>query len=163
MKLDSYRMSESVEWYTPGYIFDALGLTFDLDPSSPGSGPTQVPARRFLVPPDDGLSIPWEGLVWMNPPYGRGNVGRWVERLADHGDGVGLVFARTDTAWFHDHAVRAGAICFIRSRVKFLRPDGLQGGREWSQSGPPAASMLLGYGSRAADAVRGCGLGWIAK
>lgn len=160
-RVEAYRMENSVEWYTPPYIFDALALTFDLDPSSPGDGPVHVPARRFAIPPNDGLAMVWDGLIWMNPPYGRKGLDAWVERLAIHGNGVGLVFARTDTRWFHDYATRADVLCFIRSRVKFLRPDGSSGGRTWEQSGPPAPSMLIAFGEVAAAAVAACGLGWI--
>lgn len=37
-------IGESDDWYTPPSIFEALGLTFDLDPCSPGEG-HWVPTR----------------------------------------------------------------------------------------------------------------------
>lgn len=58
-----------VEHYTPKYIFDALGQTFDLDPASPGQGLTHVPATKVLTKEDDGLLTPWDlnDFVWLNP------------------------------------------------------------------------------------------------
>src|SRR4051794_34900635 len=65
-------IGQSDHWYTPRTIFDALGLTFDLDPCSPGPG-HWVPARRIYTQADDGLHQPWDGLVFMNPPFGGRN------------------------------------------------------------------------------------------
>src|SRR5262252_567050 len=65
----------SSDWYTPPEYFKAIGLTFDLDPCSPGPG-HWVPARKIYTAADDGLRQPWHGLVFMNPPFGgrRGQV-----------------------------------------------------------------------------------------
>lgn len=147
------RVNQSVEWFTPPEIFQALGLRFDLDPCSPGPGKTFVPARRHYTIDDDGLTQPWEGLVYTNPPYGS-QTGEWIAKLAAHGNGVGLVFARTDTKWFVEHASKADVICFISGRVKFFR-----GNTTDRADSPGAGSMLLAYGKTAADAVRACGLG----
>jgi hypothetical protein len=63
----------SSEWLTPQYIFDGLGLVFDLDPAHPGwDNPyVIVPAKRTFMIADDGLQQPWCGTVWLNPPFGR--------------------------------------------------------------------------------------------
>jgi hypothetical protein len=143
------------EWYTPKYIFDAIGIEFDMDPCSPGEGHTFVPAKKHLTIVDDGLVTPWEGTVFVNPPYGK-YTPVWMKKLAEHGDGIGLVFARTDVKWFHEYGVKADAICFIQSRVKFYQggiADDKQGGT------PGAGSMLLGYGQKAKEALLGSGLG----
>lgn len=42
------RPSASDEWYTPRYIFDALGEIFDLDVAAPVDGPRHVPAKTWL-------------------------------------------------------------------------------------------------------------------
>ncbi|MBF0326024.1 MAG: hypothetical protein HQL42_13265 [Alphaproteobacteria bacterium] len=72
----------SDDWYTPPDISEALGLIFDLDPCSPGPG-HWVPALRIYTKGDDGLAQPWEGLVWMNPPFG-GRFGHvpWLQGVA---------------------------------------------------------------------------------
>src|SRR5512146_958916 len=103
---------ESKEWYTPRHIFQALHMEFDLDPCSPGGRIVPwIPARRHLTLREDGLVAPWDGQVWMNPPYGM-DTPKWFERLARHGLGIGLVFSRTDTQWFHDWMPYCDAVCF---------------------------------------------------
>lgn len=145
--------NESVEWYTPKFIFDALGLTFDLDPCSPGAGKSFVPAIKHYTVEDDGLTSPWHGTAWVNPPYGT-QTPKWMQKLHDHGDGIALVFARTDVKWFQEYGANADAICFISGRVKFYQGDMV------TQPGTPGAgSMLLAFGEVAADALRQAGLG----
>lgn len=130
---------ESVEWYTPPEIFQALAITFDLDPAAPVDGVPWVPAKRFYSSADDGLTQPWGGRVWLNPPYGRG-IERWLARLSQHGDGLALVFARTDTRWYQEIVRRATAICFIAGRLSFIRGDHSRAGT----AGAP--SVLLAFG-----------------
>jgi hypothetical protein len=59
---------ETDEWYTPRYIFDALGEQFDLDVACPPEGPRHVPATAWYS--SHSLMLPWCGFVWMNPPFG---------------------------------------------------------------------------------------------
>jgi hypothetical protein len=82
-------VNKSVEWLTPLFIFEALGLTFDLDPCGGELG-DHVPARARYTTRDDGLSKDWSGTVWLNPPYGP-HTPRWLRRLVKHGDGIALV------------------------------------------------------------------------
>jgi hypothetical protein len=107
------------EWWTPPHVFEALGLEFDLDPCSPPGGVPWLPARRHYTREEDGLAQPWEGRVWINPPYGK-EAGKWLLRLAEHGDGIALVFARTDVRWWHAAVPSASAVCFIRGRLTFI-------------------------------------------
>lgn len=112
------------EWYTPPSIFAALSIDFDLDPASPGAAVVPwVPAARCFTQTDNGLVQPWQGRVWLNPPYGD-ETRKWLSKLAAHGDGIALVFARTDTAWAQDAIVRSSAICLIAGRLHFIRSDG---------------------------------------
>jgi DNA N-6-adenine-methyltransferase (Dam) len=143
----------SVEWYTPPELFEALGITFELDPSAPPGGVPWVPAARHFSLEDDGLSQPWKGRVWLNPPYGR-DIGRWLERLAAHGDGLALVFARTDTAWFHRAFGAATAVCFIKGRLRFV-----PGGGQAATGAAGAPSVLLAYGLPCSLALAVSGLG----
>lgn len=149
--------NESAEWYTPPEIFDALGLTFDLDPCSPGEGRTFVPAKRHLTVADDGLTAPWEGLVFVNPPYGP-HTPAWMRKAAEHGNGLALVFARTDTRWFQEVAVTTDAMCFIAGRVRFYQ------GNTANRGGTPGAgSVLLAWGEVATDALVRSQLGVIVE
>lgn len=78
----------SDDYLTPKWVFDTLGLEFDLDVASP-PWETHVPAKRKFTKADDGLSQPWEGRVWMNPPYSK--VTPWVGKFIDHAHGVCLL------------------------------------------------------------------------
>lgn len=131
----------AVEWLTPPAILKALG-TFDLDPCAPINRPWDIATRHYTVA-DDGLSLPWSGRVWLNPPYDQ-LAERWLERLAEHGDGIALIFARTDTKAFHDQIWgKADALLFIRGRVQFCRPDGTPGTR----CGAPSVLAAYGHGN----------------
>lgn len=126
-------------WLTPKYLIDELG-DFDLDPCAaplPRPWPT---AKKMISLPDDGLSYKWEGRVWLNPPYGK-HTGIWLDRLAKHGNGVALVFARTDTKWFQKAAKSADKLFFLKGRVKFCRPDGT------SDTNAGHGSVLIFYGN----------------
>ena len=141
------------EWYTPAHVFDAIGITFDLDPCAPPGGVPWVPARHHFSRADDGLAREWFGRVWLNPPYGK-EAGKWVEKLADHGDGIALVFSRTDVSWWHRAAPRANAVCFIRGRLTFVA-----GGGQSAPGNSGGPSALIAYGDTCADAIERSGLG----
>jgi hypothetical protein len=144
--------SASVEWLTPPAILRALGA-FDLDPCA---HPQQFyrTAVRMIAPPTDGLAAKWAGRVWLNPPYGHGVLKRWISRLAEHGDGIALVPARTDVEdWFWPYVwERASAVLFLRGRLFFHRPDGSTKGNAGH------GSVLAAYGAANVDALRESGI-----
>jgi hypothetical protein len=148
----------SSDWYTPPGYFARLGLTFDLDPASPGPG-HWVPAKRIYTIEDDGLRQPWEGLVFLNPPFGgrNGHV-PWLVKFLGHANGICIVRAYTSSAWFHDHVVpRAQILCFPRGKTKFHRPDGSIG------TAPGHGIVLIGMGATANAALLRSGLGFCAR
>ena len=145
--------SEEHERYTPPLIVDALDCTFDLDPCSPGEGKSFVSAKHHYTINDDGLASKWFGTVFVNPPSGK-HTGIWMRKLAEHGDGIGLVFARTDVRWFQDIAPKLSAVCFVAAKVKFFR-----GGMEEQYGTVGAGSMLLGFGNKSAEILRTSNLG----
>lgn len=153
------RPAANEEWYTPKPIFDALGLYFDLDVASPLDGPLSwIPAGRHFTRREDGLVQPWSGSVWMNPPYGAG-VGQWMSKLRAHGNGIALVNARTEAAWFQESIFSASAVVFVAGRIRFVNREHLEAGCKR----PRMASALFGFGLQAAKALHLCGLGWVAK
>ena len=78
----------SNDYYTPAWIFEKMGLQFDLDVASPPGGISWIPAKRYFTQFDDGLSQEWRGRVWMNPPFS--NTIPWVEKFIKHSNGVML-------------------------------------------------------------------------
>lgn len=132
------------EWLTPPEILRALG-EFDLDPCAAVGQPWPT-AKRMLTIEDDGLSTRWQGRVWLNPPYGRA-MKTWLARLADHGNGVAFVFARTDTDVFHAHVFgKATAMLFLKGRIPFLRINAA-GEAKRTRDHAPAPSVLIAYDS----------------
>jgi hypothetical protein len=79
----------SDDYWTPKWIFDALGVEFDLDVACPPEGPPHTPAKAWYTQETDGLASPWYGNVWMNPPFSK--LALWVYRFIEHGNGMCLV------------------------------------------------------------------------
>lgn len=145
---------KSDEWYTPRYIFEALGEIYALDVAAPPGGCPNVPCARYLTAADDGLSAPWTGFVWMNPPFAnQANKLLWLRKFFEHGNGVALLPDRTSAKWWQEAARRASAVCFVAPKVKFERPDGTRGEQ------PSTGTCLFAAGERGAAALRRCGLG----
>lgn len=125
------RASGSVEWYTPPHILNLVTELFgeiDLDPAS-NQGEPWVNARRHFTRTDDGLAQPWEGKVFLNPPWdAQGSPGRWVDKLAEEyeagrvTEAICLLPARVNTAWMQ-HLARHPR-CFVKGRLRFSDSTG---------------------------------------
>jgi hypothetical protein len=128
------------DWLPPKFILDALG-PFDLDPCAARDQPWAT-ARLQLTIQGDGLTKRWQGRVWLNPPYGD-RTALWLAKLACHGNGMALLYARTDTQMFFDCVWgQANGIFFFKGRVPFCRPDGTAA----AVAGAP--SVLVSYDVR---------------
>jgi DNA N-6-adenine-methyltransferase (Dam) len=137
------------EWLTPPHVIRALG-TFDLDPCAAANQPWRTAAWQIALPVD-GLSAQWTGRVWCNPPYGN-KTARWVRRMAAHGHGTLLVFARPDVGWFHEAADLAHNFLFLRGRLKFHDSAGVQ------RDAAPCGSVLFAFGAGDALHLSSCNL-----
>lgn len=139
-------------WLTPPEILRVLGK-FDLDPCCPPKMPWKT-AKQMISPPKNGLLEPWVGRVWMNPPFGS-QAAVWMRKLAQHGNGIALIPARTETRMFYDSVWKfASAVLFMCGRPHFYRIDGM---RAKMNSGAPIA--LVAYGENNADVLAKCELG----
>ena len=110
--------SQTCEWATPQGLFDEINkeFNFTLDVCATKEN---TKCERYYTKEDDGLSQIWEGTVWMNPPYGR-EIGKWMKKAFESKTKVVcLVPSRTDTRWWHDYAMKAEEIRFIKGRLKF--------------------------------------------
>lgn len=127
------------EWLTPPHILKALG-EFDLDPCSPINRPWPTAKIHYTLE-DDGLKQNWFGRVWCNPPYGL-VAAKWLDKLADHGNGIALVFARTETKMFFEHVWnKADGLLFLEGRLYFHHVTG-----EVANANAGAPSVLVAYG-----------------
>ncbi|MEB3212944.1 MAG: DNA N-6-adenine-methyltransferase [Leptolyngbyaceae bacterium] len=117
--------SETDMWATPQDLFDKLNAEhgFTLDVCAVAEN---AKCAKYYTPEMDGLSCTWHGVIWCNPPYGRG-IGAWVKKVYETSlmdwqhagyKTVMLLPARTDTKWFHDYCTK-GKITFIKGRLKF--------------------------------------------
>lgn len=141
-------------WLTPPHIIEALG-PFDLDPCAAPEPRPWPTARTHWNRQDNSLNRDWFGRVWLNPPYGN-YVGHWMKRLAEHGCGTALIFARTETRVFFETVwERATAVRFFRGRLNFYRPDGTHP-PDSKNAGAP--SVLVAYGEADAERLRDCEL-----
>lgn len=148
----------SDEWYTPAYVFEALGCAFDLDVAHPSCVRTHVPAAAHFC--ERGLENGWFGFVWMNPPFGgRNSLGPWLEKFFAHGNGIALTPDRTSAPWFRAAWQYADAVLFT-PKIRFLRPDGTEG------KSPSNGTALWAAGDDAVKALERAasdGLGILAR
>ena len=140
------------DWLTPPHIIKALG-PFALDPCASRNQPWRT-ASKMIVPPDDGLTATWIGRVWLNPPYGK-ELYLWLEKLASHGNGIALTFARTETKGFVEWVwKRAHGLLFLDGRLHFCYPET----GEPAKGNSGGASVLIAYGRVDAAILQQCGL-----
>ena len=146
-------------WLTPPFILEALGL-FALDPCAAPEPRPWPTAEAMWTRADNSLARPWFGRVWLNPPYGpRAQIAPWMRRMADHGVGTALIFARTETAIFFETIwERATAVLFIKGRLVFHRGDGTLPRADQGGGNAGAPSILIAYGETDALRLRDCGI-----
>lgn len=145
------------EWLTPPEIIEALGA-FDLDPCAPVVRPWPTASEHFTIN-DDGLARPWHGRVWLNPPYGT-KAKHWMRRMAAHGNGIALVFARTETSMFFESVWgEADSVLFVKGRLTFRNVDG---SKPAFAGGAP--SCLIAYGAANTEHLAKCSIaGFLAR
>lgn len=158
----------SDEWYTPAYIFEALGEMFDMDVAAPMLLPSWIGDRLVCKTPSGGRlwnwkggpDHPWTGFIWMNPPFGgRNSLAEWLTPFFEHGNGIALTPDRTSAPWFREAWQRADMALFM-PKVRFIRPDGSTGKQ------PSNGTCLWASGERAVRALERAasrGLGILAQ
>lgn len=136
---------DSDAWYTPAWVFEGLGLEFDLDVASPAGGLPWLPARRYFTVADDGLNQPWEGLVWCNPPYSAPT--HWCRRWAIHPHGLLLIRADLSTSGPAAAFAAASSIYVPSKRLQFVSGAGNASGSV------NFSTVLLGRGELADEGI----------
>jgi phage N-6-adenine-methyltransferase len=143
-------------WRTPKDLLERLYLVFgpfDLDPCSPTHDRALAPvrARMYFTETDDGLSLPWTGTVFLNPPYGRA-LPQWISKAREEVElgrasvAVALVPARTDTSWWHSYIAQKADVFFLKGRLRF---------GDSAQSAPfPSALVIWGADLSTVEALK---------
>jgi hypothetical protein len=115
----------------------------DLDPASSDAAQAVVQARRYYTIEDDGLSQDWAGRVWLNPPYARGVVDLWIDRLCREYESGAVTAAcclvnnATETGWCQRLLSTCRAVWFPTGRIRYWQPDGTDG--------PPLQGQAMAY------------------
>jgi hypothetical protein len=144
----------SDDYYTPPWLFDLMGIRFDLDVCTPPGGVDWVPASRHYTIDDDGLAQPWSGRVWMNPPYS--DSAPWVRRFIAHRHGIALV-QHCRSQWHSDLWATADALVDPNrstpdgAMFKFWRDDQLVN--------VYMPVVLAAFGAECVEAIQRVGIG----
>jgi len=121
------------EWYTPAIFIEAARSvmgSIDCDPASSAIANKTVRAHIFYTKDDDGLTKKWGEKVWINPPYAQPLISEFCDALVhkfntkEVRESCVLVNNATETQWFQKLLMICGSVCFLKSRVKFLDPQG---------------------------------------
>lgn len=161
MTLGSHQrvVGKSQTHLTPPWLIAKLNehVRFDLDPcAAPSPRPFTCAAHNW---DQNGLGREWFGRVWLNPPFDRYQVDRWMQRMNAHGNGIALVHARCETDWFQPIWEGDNAILFLRKRIKFYDMCGVE---QPANSGAPP--VMIAWGADNEHALRNAGLGgWLVK
>jgi ParB family chromosome partitioning protein len=120
------------EWFTPQeYIELARAVLgeIDLDPATHELAQELIRATNYYTKEVDGLMQEWNGRIWLNPPFAQPLIANFISKLCAEWQAgritaaIALTHNYTDTAWFHEMAQHASAVCFTRGRVKFYEGD----------------------------------------
>lgn len=138
--------SPNIKRNTPRLIFEGLNTKFDLDPCTPKE---YCPAhdyckRGYSLPEQDGLKLPWEGLVWLNPPFARGMIKPWIEKAKKHNNTICLVTSYFTSSWFHENP--PDGVFLLAFRPKYEVPK-----NDISTVEGLYASILMSYGIEATE------------
>ncbi len=145
------RSNTTTTWLTPISLIRSLG-EFDLDPCTPDQMPWETAKKRYTES-DNGLIQPWEGRVWCNPPYGK-LMPEFLNKMAEHGNGIALLFNRTETDQFFKYVwPKADAVLFKKGRIHFLNNEGVKVG-----NGSGCGSVFVAYGKDNARALERSGI-----
>ena len=115
-------------WETPDEVFRPLAQEFGFTLDACAEHHT-AKCRRYYTEAEDGLNRPWAGeIVWCNPPYSHGNIGRWMQKCAEESERgvtvVALIPAATSSRWFHAWVYGRAELRFLSRRVRFVGGTG---------------------------------------
>ena len=137
----------SDDYYTPKWIFDKLQITFDIDVAAPIGGCHWIPAKHHFNQETNGLTSPWYGNVFMNPPFSKPQP--WVDKFMQHANGI-AVLPMAKSKWFDQIWAHQNAIVVLPWNHKYVDPKGSNGSIYM-------ASILVAYGQQNITALQNIG------
>jgi hypothetical protein len=144
-------MMANDEMFTPKWIFNDLGLTFDLDVASSHNPYVVVPTKHKFTIDDDALIQEWDGLVWMNPPFS--GVTPWVEKWLNHKNGFCLVPLSSNGKWVNTLWESDAELVYLPANMKFI------GGQDGKMVAHRWRCALWAIGDQAIEALQKSGIG----
>lgn len=126
MALHEQCVGATDEWYTPPYVFEAMGWpVFDFDVAA-AKGANWIRATGYFF--ENSLEQQWKGFIWMNPPFGgRNAIDPWLAKFETHGNGIALVPDRTSAPWFQRYAPKMDGLLFVSPKIQFIDAAGRPG------------------------------------
>jgi len=125
-------------WATPAWLTALLPVA-DLDPCSNDRSTVRAFTSYQLARGEDGLSLPWRGVLYVNPPYSA--ILPWADKLANSPYVTACAFlinADPSTKWWRRLSSRLDVALFFHQRIKFSPPPGVQ----TSSNSKPQALMM---------------------
>ncbi len=111
------------KWETPIKLFKTWNsqYCFSLDPCAEEH---TAKCEKFFTEKEDGLIQDWSGeIVFVNPPYSRGNIDKWMKKCYDEAQKgvqiVALIPVSTSSGWFHKYVWKHSDLIFIKGRIRF--------------------------------------------
>ncbi len=145
--LTALTSNESEEWYTPPVYIDmarAVMGGIDLDPASNDLAQGWIQATKYYTAADDGLSQPWYGKVWLNPPYCY-KAFVWTDKaIAEFEAGrllEGIILVNQSGAGWHRRLDEKFMRCAVHKRIAFIDSQGNK------QTSPPCYNSFFYLGS----------------
>jgi len=112
------------KWETPYKIFKQLDdiYNFTLDPCCDLG---TAKCNTFFTEKEDGLKISWLGyVVFVNPPYSRGNIDTWMRKCYNESQNgvkiVALIPVSTSSNWWHKFVWNKSELYFYKGRIRFV-------------------------------------------
>lgn len=151
MKKHQSTIGKNDEWITPKDILQPLGY-FDLDPCAAMSQPWTTAEHHWT---NNGLSHQWHGRVWLNPPFNRYERPKWMQRMAEHGNGIMLVPGALETKAFKQWVYPyAKCLLAIDGRPHFCYVDGTK-----AKANSGCTIVLVAYSNFDMEILKRSGLG----
>ena len=141
------------ERYTPEYIIQLARKTMgniDIDPASyEVANNLLVKATKYFDKETNGLLQEWHGKIWLNPPYERGLIESFIDKLLEEyrtgraTQAIVLTHNASETRWYGRLLEEATAMYIVSGRIRFYAING--GNQVYQPKGAPLQDQFITY------------------